>query len=103
MFAIAQEYKALYEEAEADLSITLDKLNEAESDIDRYRQLYEDSKEDINVLQSSVDNLYKLTETQSIMIEELLNKKKFSIMTGLNITPTNLENSGILLGFNFSF
>lgn len=103
MFEIAQEYKGLYEEAESDLTKTLKLLEQSEADLNEYKQLYNDSQEDLTELETSVDNLYKLTETQSDMIDDLLNKKQLGIITGLNITPTHIEDSGIILGFTFNF
>ena len=68
-----------------------------------YQQLYLEAEQDIEVLVRSNENLQKLIEAQREIIEELLKRKGFGIITGLNITPANLENTGILLGIEYVF
>lgn len=68
-----------------------------------YQQLYLEAEQDIEVLVRSNENLQKLIEVQREIIEELLRRKGFGIVTGLNITPANLENTGILLGIEYEF
>ncbi len=68
-----------------------------------YQQLYLEAEQDIEVLVRSNENLQKLIEAQREIIEELLKRKGFGIITGLNITPANLENAGILLGIEYEF
>ena len=68
-----------------------------------YQQLYLEAEQDIEVLVRSNENLQKLIEAQREIIEELLKRKGFGIITGLNITPANLENTGILLGVEYEF
>lgn len=68
-----------------------------------YQQLYLEAEQDIEVLVRSNENLQKLIEAQREIIEELLKRKGFDIITGLNITPANLENTGILLGVEYKF
>lgn len=68
-----------------------------------YQQLYLEAEQDIEVLVRSNENLQKLIEAQREIIEELLRRKGFGIITGLNITPANLENTGILLGVEYKF
>jgi hypothetical protein len=68
-----------------------------------YQQLYLEAEQDIEVLVRSNENLQKLIEAQREIIEELLRRKGFGIITGLNITPANLENTGILLGVEYEF
>ncbi len=68
-----------------------------------YQQLYLEAEQDIEVLVRSNENLQKLIEVQREIIEELLRRKGFGIITGLNITPANLENTGILLGVEYKF
>ena len=68
-----------------------------------YQQLYLEAEQDIEVLVRSNENLQKLIEAQREIIEELLKRKGFGIITGLNITPANLENTGILLGIEYEF
>lgn len=68
-----------------------------------YQQLYLEAEQDIEVLVRSNENLQKLIEAQREIIDELLKRKGFGIITGLNITPANLENTGILLGVEYKF
>jgi len=68
-----------------------------------YQQLYLEAEQDIEVLVRSNENLQKLIEAQREIIEKLLKRKGFGIITGLNITPANLENTGILLGVEYKF
>ena len=68
-----------------------------------YQQLYLEAEQDIEVLVRSNENLQKLIEAQREIIEKLLKRKGFGIITGLNITPANLENTGILLGIEYEF
>ena len=68
-----------------------------------YQQLYLEAEQDIEVLVRSNENLQKLIEAQREIIEKLLKRKGFGIITGLNITPANLENTGILLGIEYVF
>lgn len=68
-----------------------------------YQQLYLEAEQDIEVLVRSNENLQKLIEAQREIIEKLLKRKGFGIITGLNITPANLENTGILLGVEYEF
>jgi len=68
-----------------------------------YQQLYLEAEQDIEVLVRSNENLQKLIEAQREIIEALLKRKGFGIVTGLNITPVNLENTGILLGIEYEF
>ena len=68
-----------------------------------YQQLYLEAEQDIEVLVRSNENLQRLIEAQREIIEALLKRKGFGIITGLNITPANLENTGILLGIEYEF
>lgn len=68
-----------------------------------YQQLYLEAEQDIEVLVRSNENLQKLIDVQREIIEKLLKRKGFGIITGLNITPANLENTGILLGVEYKF
>lgn len=68
-----------------------------------YQQLYLEAEQDIEVLVRSNENLQRLIEAQREIIEELLRRKGFGIITGLNITPANLKNTGILLGIEYKF
>ena len=68
-----------------------------------YQQLYLEAEQDIEVLVRSNENLQRLIEAQREIIEALLKRKGFGIVTGLNITPANLKNTGILLGIEYKF
>ena len=68
-----------------------------------YQQLYLEAETDNELLLKSIEKLQKLIEAQREIIEALLKRKGFGIVTGLNITPVNLENTGILLGIEYEF
>lgn len=68
-----------------------------------YQQLYLEAEQDIEVLVRSNENLQRLIEAQREIIETLLKRKSFSIVTGLNITPANLKNTGVILGIGYAF
>ena len=89
MADIAMQYKGLYEEAESDLL--------------RYKELYEQAEMDNRRLLQSNQKLQGLIDTQSEIINELLNKKNIGIITGVNIVPANLGKSGVIVGFDFRF
>ena len=68
-----------------------------------YQRLYLEAEQDIEVLVRSNENLQRLIEAQREIIEALLKRKGFGIVTGLNIVPANLKNTGILLGIEYEF
>ncbi|KXS39997.1 MAG: hypothetical protein AWU54_2141, partial [Candidatus Frackibacter sp. T328-2] len=44
-----------------------------------------------------------LIDTQKQMIDDILNKKNIGIITGVNVVPADIKNSGVILGFDFRF
>lgn len=103
MYDIAQKYKKLYEEAERDVTEYKKLYNQAEADVEEYRQLYKSAEENNRKLIDSNNRLQDLIDTQKDMIDDILNKKEIGIITGVNVVPANIENSGIILGFDFQF
>jgi len=103
MYDIAQKYKKLYEEAERDVTEYKKLYNQAEADVEEYRQLYKSAEENNRKLIDSNNRLQDLIDTQKDMIDDILNKKNIGIITGVNVVPANIENSGIILGFDFQF
>lgn len=103
MYDIAQKYKKLYEEAERDVTEYKKLYNQAEADVEEYRQLYKSAEENNRKLIESNNRLQDLIDTQREMINELINKKEIGIITGVNVVPANIENSGLILGFDFQF
>jgi predicted nuclease with TOPRIM domain len=103
MYDIAQKYKQLYEEAERDVTEYKKLYNQAEADVEEYRQLYKSAEENNRKLIDSNNRLQDLIDTQKQMIDDILNKKNIGIITGVNVVPANIENSGIILGFDFQF
>ncbi|SFL93209.1 hypothetical protein [Halanaerobium salsuginis] len=103
MYDIAQKYKKLYEEAERDVTEYKKLYNQAEADVEEYRQLYKSAEENNRKLIDSNNRLQDLIDTQKDMIDDILNKKEIGIITGVNVVPANIKNSGIILGFDFQF
>ena len=103
MYDIAQKYKKLYEEAEKDVTEYKKLYNQAEADVEEYRQLYKSAEENNRKLIDSNNRLQDLINTQKNMIDDILNKKDIGIITGVNVVPANIENSGVILGFDFQF
>jgi phosphoglycolate phosphatase-like HAD superfamily hydrolase len=103
MYDIAQKYKKLYEEAEKDVTEYKKLYNQAEADVEEYRQLYKSAEENNRKLIDSNNRLQDLIDTQKDIIDDILNKKEIGIITGVNVVPANIKNSGIILGFDFQF
>ena len=103
MYDIAQKYKKLYEEAEKDVTEYKKLYNQAEADVEEYRQFYESAEENNRKLIDSNNRLQDLIDTQKQMIDDILNKKNIGIITGVNVVPANIKNSGVILGFDFQF
>lgn len=103
MYDIAQRYKKLYEEAERDVTEYKKLYNQAEADVEEYRALYKNAEENNQTLIDSNNRLQDLIDTQKQMIDDILNKKKIGIITGVNVVPANIDYSGIILGVDFQF
>ncbi|MCF8002326.1 MAG: hypothetical protein K9K76_10790 [Halanaerobiales bacterium] len=103
MYDIAQKYKKLYEEAERDVTEYKKLYQQEKADKQKYRDLYKSAEQDNKNLIKSNNRLQDLIDTQRGMINDLINKKEIGVITGVNITPANPENSGVILGFDFKF
>jgi hypothetical protein len=68
-----------------------------------YQQLYLEAEQDIEVLIQSNENLQKLIEAQQEIIDSLLKGKGPGVIAGVNLTPGNIENTGIIVGIEYNF
>lgn len=99
MAGIAQKYKELYEETDNNFMELQEKYQEAEQNIKEYKSLYENQKQQTEKVLESNERLQDFINTQSEVIDDLLNKKNISVNTGIGINVVNPEESLILLGF----
>ena len=75
-----------------------------------YQQLYNETEQELveaekdnETLMQIIENLQGLMKVQQDIIDDLLNKNRFSIFTGLNFVPLHLDYSGILAGIEFEW
>jgi len=68
-----------------------------------YQKLYQEAEADNQSLLKVIENLQGLMKIQQEIIDDLLNKKRFSIFAGLDLVPLHLDYSGISLGLNWEF
>lgn len=68
-----------------------------------YQKLYNESEADNQSLLEIIKNLQSLIEIQQDIIDDLLNKNRFSVFAGLNLVPLHLDYSGILAGIEFEW
>ena len=68
-----------------------------------YQQLYLDAERDNEVLIQSSENLQKLIEAQQEIIDSLLKGKGPGVIAGVNLTPGNIKNTGIIVGIEYNF
>lgn len=68
-----------------------------------YQKLYLEAEADNQSLLEIIKNLQSLIEIQQDIIDDLLNKNRFSVFAGLNLVPLHLDYSGILAGIEFEF
>lgn len=99
MAQIAQKYKELYEESNNNFQKLESKYNETQQNLEEYKKLYEDQKLQTERALESNSRWQGLFETQSEIIDGLLNKKDISINTGVGVNLANPEESLIMLGF----
>ncbi len=99
MAQIAQKYKELYEESNNNFQKLESKYNETQQNLEEYKELYEDQKLQTERALESNSRWQDLFETQSEIIDGLLNKKDISINTGVGVNLANPEESLIMLGF----
>jgi Skp family chaperone for outer membrane proteins len=99
MAQIAQKYKELYEESNNNFQKLESKYNETQQNLEEYKELYEDQKLQTERALESNNRWQDLFETQSEIIDGLLNKKDISINTGVGVNLANPEESLIMLGF----
>ena len=99
MAQIAQKYKELYEKSNNNFQKLESKYNETQQNLEEYKELYEDQKLQTERALESNNRWQDLFETQSEIIDGLLNKKDISINTGVGVNLANPEESLIMLGF----
>jgi len=99
MAQIAQKYKELYEKSNNNFQKLESKYNETQQNLEEYKELYEDQKLQTERALESNSRWQGLFETQSEIIDGLLNKKDISINTGVGVNLANPEESLIMLGF----
>lgn len=68
-----------------------------------YQQLYLEAERDNEFLIQSNENLQKLIKAQQEIIDSLLKGKGPGIIAGVNLTPGNFENTGIIVGIEYNF
>ena len=68
-----------------------------------YQKLYNEAEADNDILMESIKNLQGLIKTQQEIINDLLNRNRFSVFTGINFVPLNPSYSGIMGGIVFEF
>ena len=99
MAQIAQKYKELYEESNNNFQKLEAKYNETQQNLEEYKKLYEDQKLQTERALESNSRWQDLFETQSEIIDGLLNKKDISINTGVGVNLAEPEESLIMIGF----
>ena len=68
-----------------------------------YQRLYNEAEVDNQALIESIKNLQLLLKTQQDIIDELLKKNRFSVLTGVSYIPMHPSYSGIIAGVTFEF
>lgn len=99
MAQIAQKYKELYEKSNNNFQQLESKYKETQQNLEEYKKLYEDQKLQTERALESNNRWQGLFETQSEIIDGLLNKKDISINTGVGVNLVNPKESLIMLGF----
>jgi len=68
-----------------------------------YQKLYTEAEADNQALMEVVKNLQSLMKVQQDIIDDLLQKNRFGLFTGLNLVPLHPDYSGIMVGVTFEF
>ena len=68
-----------------------------------YQNLYQESESDNQALMEVVSNLQSLIKIQQDIINDLLQKNRFSLFGGINFVPLNPDYSGIMAGIEFEW
>lgn len=68
-----------------------------------YQKLYNEAEADNRALMEVVKNLQNLMKVQQDIIDDLLQKNRFSLFGGVNYVPLNPTYSGIMAGVTFEF
>jgi len=99
MARIAQKYKELYEESDSNFQELQVEYEKTQDNLNRMEELYENQQLQTEKALDSNARLQDFIETQSEIIDGLLNKKDISINTGVGVNLANPEESLIMLGF----
>ena len=68
-----------------------------------YQRLYNEAEADNQALMEVIKNLQDLMKVQQDIIDDLLQKNRFSLFGGLGYVPLHPDYSSIILGVNFEF
>lgn len=68
-----------------------------------YQRLYNEAEADNQALLEVIKNLQDLMKVQQDIIDDLLQKDRFSLFGGFNYVPLNPSYSGIMAGITFEF
>jgi len=68
-----------------------------------YQKLYTEAEADNQALMEVVKNLQSLMKVQQDIIDDLLQKNRFSLLTGISLVPLHPTYSGIMAGITFEF
>ena len=68
-----------------------------------YQRLYNEAEADNQALLEVIKNLQDLMKVQQEIIDDLLQKDRFSLFGGFNYVPLNPTYSGIMAGVTFEF
>ena len=68
-----------------------------------YQRLYQEAEADNEALMEVIKNLQDLMEVQQDIIDDLLQKNRFSILTSINYVPLHPDYSAIMLGLSWAF
>lgn len=68
-----------------------------------YQKLYNEAERDNDILMESIKNLQDLMKVQQDIIDDLLQKNRFSFFGGINYVPLKPSYSGIMGGIIFEF
>ena len=68
-----------------------------------FQKLYNEAEADNEALMEVVKNLQSLIKTQQDIIDKLLEKNRFSMLTGISYTPLNPSYSSMILGLTWEW
>jgi len=95
---LTYEYKDLAEKRR-------ERITELQSQIDGLKTSYDSLHNNIKELSNKYDKLYKHNQELYDLVDELIkkSKKRLTISGGLNVTPGNLKNTGVIIMSGYQF